>query len=87
MEEPFMKTVSLIEILGPGCGRCQETHRIVAEVVKSAGLECNIQKITSIDHMTAMGVIRTPAVAFDGQVVLSGHVPTREEVRQLLDIA
>lgn len=82
-----MQSVSVIEVLGPGCGRCQETHRIVSEVVQTAGLDCLVQKITDIERMTALGVLRTPAIAFDGKIVLSGRVPRPEDVRQLLDLS
>ena len=81
-----MLHVSLIEVLGPGCARCQETHRIVSEVVKASGLDCYVQQVTAVDRMTMLGVLRTPALVFDGKVVLQGSVPKPEEVRRLLDI-
>ena len=34
-----------------------------------------------------LGVLQTPAVAFDGRVVLSGHIPESEEIKKLLDLA
>ncbi len=81
-----MQKVSVIEILGPGCGRCQETHRIVNEVVQAAGLDCNVQKITAIERMTDLGVLATPAIAFDGKVVFAGRIPKPEDVRKLLEL-
>ena len=78
--------VSVIEVLGPGCPRCHETHRVVQHVVDEAKLACVVQKNTSIDRMVELGVLGTPAVVFDGRVVLSGHVPKAEEVRKLLDL-
>ena len=78
--------VSVIEVLGPGCPRCHETHRVVQHVVDEAKLGCVVQKSTSIDRMVELGVLGTPAVAFDGHVVLSGHVPKPEEVRKLLGL-
>lgn len=80
-------SVSVIEILGPGCPRCYETHRVVQHVVGEAKLDCLVQKSTSIERMVELGVLSTPAVAFDGRVVLSGHVPKTEEVRKLLGLS
>jgi small redox-active disulfide protein 2 len=77
----------IIEILGPGCARCQEAHRLVLHVVEGAGLDCEVQKVESLERMAALGVMRTPAVAIDGKVVLSGRVPKAEEVRRLLGVA
>jgi small redox-active disulfide protein 2 len=79
--------VHVIEVLGPGCTRCRETHRVVRHVVDEAGLDCQVQKIESMDRMVELGVLKTPAVAFDGRVVLSGHIPKSDEVRQLLGLA
>jgi len=78
--------VSVIEVLGPGCPRCFETHRIVQHVVTEAKLDCLVQKVASVDRMVELGVLATPAVAFDGKVVLSGRIPKAEEVRRLLGL-
>jgi small redox-active disulfide protein 2 len=79
--------VSRIEVLGPGCPRCHETYRVVRQVVEQAKLDCLVQKSVSVDRMVELGVLRTPAVALDGKVVLSGRVPSSEDVRKLLGLA
>jgi small redox-active disulfide protein 2 len=78
--------VSVIEVLGPGCARCHETHRVVRHVVEQAKLGCIVQKSESVDRMVELGVLKTPAVAFDGEVVLSGRIPSSEELRRLLGL-
>jgi len=78
--------VSVIEILGPGCARCHETHRVVRHVVEEAKLDCLVQKIESVDRMVELGVLRTPAVAFDGRVVHQGSIPKADDVRHLLGL-
>lgn len=80
-------TVNVIEVLGPGCARCYETLRVVRHVVDEAHLECLVQKNESVERMADLGVMRTPAVVFDGKVVLSGRIPKTEEVRQLLGLS
>jgi small redox-active disulfide protein 2 len=80
-------SVSVIEVLGPGCARCHETLRVVRHVVDEAHLDCLVQKNESVERMADLGVMRTPAVAFDGKVVLSGRIPKTEEVRQLLGLS
>jgi small redox-active disulfide protein 2 len=80
-------SVSVIEVLGPGCARCFEAARVVRHVVDEAHLDCLVQKDESVERMAALGVLRTPAVAFDSKVVLSGRVPKAEEIRKLLGLA
>ena len=73
-----------IEILGPGCARCRQTHRIIQHVVEQEGLEIEVVKDESLLRMAALDVISVPAVAVDGKVVVSGRVPTAAEMRVLL---
>jgi small redox-active disulfide protein 2 len=80
-------TVGVIEILGPGCARCHEAHRVVRHVVDEAGLGCEVRKVESLERMVDLGVMMTPAVAFDGRVVLAGRIPKSDEVRRLLGLA
>lgn len=79
--------IKKIEVLGPGCSRCQETYRVVRHVVESTGLSCEVVKVESYRRIAELGVMATPAVVIDGGVVLAGRVPTADEVRALLGVA
>ncbi len=83
MENP----VSVIEVLGPGCSRCHETYRVVRHVVDEARLACEVRKVEALDRMVELGVLRTPAVAFDGRVVHQGSIPKSDDVKRLLGLA
>lgn len=80
-------TQKKIEVLGPGCARCKETYRVVQHVVEQAGLSIDVVKEESIERMMALGLLSTPGVAIDGEVVMSGRIPKAEEIRQLLGVA
>jgi small redox-active disulfide protein 2 len=79
--------ITKIEVLGPGCSRCQETYRVVRHVVESAGLSCEVIKVESYRRIAELGIMATPAIAIDGGVVFAGRVPTAAEVRALLAVA
>ena len=83
MENP----VSVIEVLGPGCSRCHETYRVVQHVVDESRLGCLVQKVEALDRMVELGVLRTPAVAFDGRLVHQGSIPKSDDVKRLLGLA
>mgnify|MGYP001766476134 CR=1 FL=1 len=76
-----------IEVLGPGCARCQETYRVVRHVVEQSDFACTLTKSEAIDRMVALGVLQTPAIAVNGKLVFAGRIPKVDEVRQLLGIA
>jgi len=73
-----------IEVLGPGCGRCKETFRVVQHVVEEEKIDAEVVKDESIERMMALGLMATPGVVIDGKIVSSGRVPKAEELRQLL---
>lgn len=76
-----MKTV---QVLGPGCRKCDETAAVVREVVAESGVDAEIVKVDDLKEITAMGVFATPAVAVDGVVKVTGRVPRKDDVKAWL---
>jgi small redox-active disulfide protein 2 len=79
--------MTVIEVLGPGCQKCQYTEKVVREVVAAAGITADIRHVTDVAEIAAFGVMSTPGLVVDGVVVLAGRVPTREQVAAWLGVA
>ena len=73
-----------IQILGMGCPKCARLYAHAEEAAKQLGIEYEMEKIADIDRITDMGVMMTPALAVDGEVKLSGRVPTVTSLKELL---
>lgn len=73
-----------IEVVGPGCGRCIATEKNVKEAVGQLGIQAEIVKVTNMAEFAKKGVIFTPAVIVDGEVKISGKIPTVEEIKKIL---
>jgi len=73
-----------IEVLGPGCPKCTKLAEETQKAVSELGLECAVEKVTDIQKITGYGVIITPALVVDGQVKVSGKVPSVEEIKRLI---
>jgi small redox-active disulfide protein 2 len=73
-----------IQVLGPGCGRCEALHYIATAAVAELGLDARVEKIYDYEEMARLGVMSTPALALDGRVLISGAVPSVKVVRRLL---
>ncbi len=73
-----------IEVLGPGCPRCETLVTNVRSAVTEMGLDAEVTKVTDINEITARGVMMTPAIAVDGEVRSSGKVLSAEEIQALL---
>jgi small redox-active disulfide protein 2 len=76
--------VKLVQVLGPGCAKCEKLKHNAEEAVKQSGVEATVEKITDINVITGFGVMMTPALAVDGQVKLVGKVASPDEIQKLL---
>lgn len=73
-----------IEILGPGCPKCRQTESRVRTALSELGKEAEVVHVYDLRQIAQRKVMMTPAVAVDGQVKVAGHVPTVEELKQML---
>ena len=73
-----------IAILGTGCAKCRQAVEVVRQAVEQAGVDATIDKVEDIQEIMKFEAMRTPAVAIDGKVKISGRVPSAEEVKSLL---
>jgi small redox-active disulfide protein 2 len=74
-----------IQIAGPGCANCQNTERNVANACAELDLAADLSHVTNIADILDLGVMRTPAVVIDGEVVISGRVPAVPELKTILE--
>jgi len=74
----------IIKVLGPGCNNCKTLERLTREAVDALGLDATIEKVEDYPTIVGYGVMSTPALVIDEQVVLSGRVPRAAEVKDLL---
>ena len=73
-----------IKILGSGCANCQRLEAITHDAVDQLGLEATFEKVTDPAEIASWGVMRTPALVIDDEVVLSGRVPSADDIKKLL---
>ncbi len=73
-----------LEVLGTGCPKCQKLAELTEEAAKEAGIEYELGKVTDINKIMEYGVMMTPALAVDGEVKVSGKVPTVDELKGLI---
>jgi small redox-active disulfide protein 2 len=73
-----------IQIAGPGCLNCKTTEKNVFNACAELNLDADISHVYDIRSIAELGVMRTPAVLVDGEVVVSGRVPTVSELKTLL---
>jgi len=72
-----------IEVIGPGCPRCQKTEQRVKQALDDAGLDATVEKVDEQMEIIERGVMHTPAVAVDGDIQIEGEIP---DIDQLVDL-
>lgn len=76
--------MSKLQILGPGCSNCRRLLTHAEQAATELGLEFEIEKIEDLGKILAFGIMRTPALALDGEVLVMGRVPAVKELKGLL---
>ena len=73
-----------VKILGSGCANCVNLEKATRQAVNDLGLEATFEKVTDYADIAGYGIMRTPGLVVDEQVLLSGRVPTAGQVKDLL---
>ena len=73
-----------IEILGTGCPKCKALADAVTKTVADLSLQADVVKVTDIDEIVDRGVMLTPALVVDGEIVAVGKAPSPNELKKLL---
>ena len=78
------KAAPEVKVLGSGCAKCNALEAAVREALAELGMDATIDHVTDFAQIAAYGVMTTPALVVDGQVVSSGRVLSREEAKALI---
>jgi small redox-active disulfide protein 2 len=73
-----------IQVCGPGCARCHATAKNVIEACAQLNLPAEVTHVYDMLKFAILGVRITPAVLVDGKIVVSGKIPTVEELKKIL---
>ena len=73
-----------LQILGTGCPKCKKLAELTEQAAKSLGIEYELIKVTDINEIMNFGVMMTPGLAVDGQVKVTGRVPSPDEIKKMI---
>jgi small redox-active disulfide protein 2 len=74
-----------IKILGSGCPKCQQLEANAKKAVEELGLkDAKVEHLYDVNKIIEMGVMMTPALAVDEEIVVAGKIPTVEEIKEIL---
>lgn len=76
-----------VKILGAGCSNCGRLYEVAQEAVDSLGVEAELTKIKDFPEMMKYGILQTPGLVINEELVMAGKVPSLAEMTTLLTTA
>lgn len=76
---------SRIKILGGGCLKCQQLEKATVDALKELDMVSDIEHVKDFEKIASYGVMSTPALVVDDQVLSYGKVLNKKEVVDLLE--
>jgi len=73
-----------IKILGSGCSNCNNLEKITHQVVKELNISAEFSKESDFSKIASYGVMKTPALVINEKVVLTGRVPSKNELKEII---
>lgn len=73
-----------IKILGTGCPKCKTLEKLTIEVVNENNFDAEVSKVEDIVQIMNYGVMGTPALVINEKVLISGRVPSKDEIIKLI---
>ncbi len=72
-----------IKILGTGCPNCKKLKSNAKAAVKELGIDAEVEEVTEIPKIMEYGIMSTPALVINEEVVSIGAISS-EEIKRLL---
>ncbi len=72
-----------IKILGKGCPNCNKLEANTKQALENLGMTATFEKVTDIDTILSYGVMSTPALVVDENVVSMGKVLDTKAIERL----
>jgi len=74
-----------IKVLGTGCPKCKRLENLVNETIRELGIDASVSKVEDIMKIMEYGILHTPGLVINGKVALSGRLPGKKELTEMLN--
>ncbi|MFL8888114.1 thioredoxin family protein [Helcococcus kunzii] len=72
------------KVLGSGCAKCQKLEENLKEALSQNGKNAEVEHVTDFAEIARYGVMSTPALVVDENVVSMGKVLTVDEIKNII---
>ena len=72
------------KILGGGCAKCNALEAATVQALTELGWDTAIDHVKDYTEIASYGVMTTPALVYNGKVIVYGKVLKADEIKELL---
>lgn len=76
--------MSTIKVLGPGCKNCERLTDLTERALGELDRPEHVEKVTDYAEIASYGVMSTPALVVDDQVLMAGRIPAVSSLKESL---
>ena len=76
--------MSSVKVLGSGCANCRRLTGLTEQALAELGRDEQVDHVTDDAEIASYGVMSTPALVVDGQVVTAGRIPALSWLKDVL---
>jgi len=74
----------IIKVLGTGCKKCKKLEEEARKAIENSGIDATIEKVSEIKDIMEYGVMMTPALVIDEEVVSTGRVLSDKDIEKII---
>ncbi len=72
----------------PGCSKCGHARELLKKIALEKGEDClnwrEVNILEELDYAVSLGVLSTPAIAIDGELIFTG-LPSARKLQAVLE--
>ncbi len=78
--------INSVQVLGSGCPTCNKLFSLTQEAVKQLNLDVKVDHITDPKKLVELGVMTSPALSVNGELIFAGKLPSLNELKDILSV-
>jgi len=74
----------IIKILGTGCPKCKLLEQTIRDFISQENIKAEVVKVQNMEDIISYNIMSLPWIVVNERLVMSGKIPSKEELRNIL---
>ena len=81
----FLEGKPVFKVLGSGCRKCHDQYDILQKTISELNIDAEIEYITDLQKVMEYGIMSTPAIVLNDNVISYGRVLKGEDLIEIIE--